>query len=637
MRFIFSTLTLFSAIIFCPPLFAVIDMPCPVEDGDLIHVTKWRMTSSRAVPGAVTGGKIVDREKCPDVRCTLHHCYMGMVPDAAMQSVGIIGGYLFSTTSGANNGRAYAWIDRLSHFEGEVIGSGGPADVFTGAHTYGEGSVVLIPVGEVEDFRTDNPDFAGDIQTYTPEDNFRERINEILLMRNGVLLSYRDGGLFAPGDPILGFAPHIEDEDVDLTPFKTYLDDRRIFLGHHNYSPFGQYETILIELRRPFMGFDLVKYSWPDTIRNVPSEENLISLLSLYDFVTIRLRNAVTHALTNDSVREEIDQWLDYNEAFVKLFRIDLVLRDQKKSLFFGNENFPEYFARRADLDVEGAASSLPELTEQQIAEWRGHKSDLEVSPLRFLSLYLTTFACFDPLLTKEIAEHTTLSRVKKVAFQLHSLFRLYWHYSEPSQELIDTFDATLIEWEALQESSFKTPLEMEKEAAWAQYKAKQSMFFEALSNNSDANIEELGHSMATLLTRHTEIAAVARREREEFDHESRYAKFFLTDEFSNIYSNHRSEGAENLLLLLNHPQLCGRFKDFFYSPLPEDEQYSFQDLLHSFWGKLFRVNLDDAAPQDRPVIAELLKSPPTSLKEAYELVEEFYKALPHLRTHRVI
>lgn len=118
MRFlVFSFLILIST-----KVYAVRNLPFAVEEGFLVHVTRYMMSDSTAIPGASTEEGLIDKTLVPEIRCTLHHAYHGMVPDEAMGVGAVIAGMPVSLPSRINETRKYAWLDRFSNFLEHTFG-----------------------------------------------------------------------------------------------------------------------------------------------------------------------------------------------------------------------------------------------------------------------------------------------------------------------------------------------------------------------------------------------------------------------------------------------------------------------------------------------------------------------------------
>jgi len=393
------------------------DLPFPIEDGFLVHVTRHMMTKSTTIPGGAIDDKLTDRNKAPEVRCTFHNTFHGMVPDDAMSTGTSFAGFPIHVASQSNQRRRYAYLDRLSQFDGHVFG-GQLNDIYTGGHHYGKGSIVVIPEEERELFLKANPEFSGCIETYKEGDNFRSVINHILLRESSCLLDYTKNTDLASVNSISDFIVKNGEEVLALDPFVAYFQKHKYYIGDHNYSPFNHYEAVVHTLCTPF--HRCVEEN-PVIWKSLLPSSHIQLLLSLYPFVREELLSASVHV--ESGLQQTLRSWLVENESFLDFFRTELGLRKQNKSLFFENPQLREHIAARRTITVQSAAEALKELTDEQMKmiEGTGRTGDNV-----FVPAYISSLVSFDPSFPRRLTEGCGLTEDQRVAYQLLSLFKLY-------------------------------------------------------------------------------------------------------------------------------------------------------------------------------------------------------------------
>lgn len=389
----------------------------PAEEGYLVHVTETMMKNSVAIPGATINGEITDNSKAPEMRTTLHHTYQGMVPDEAMAASLTLWGIPLNIASNANQHRRYAWIDRFKNYVGHIFG-GEINDIYTLGHTYGAGSFVIIPEEEQADFTKTNPKYDGTIVTYTEEEKIRDVVNRVLIEVSGLVVNYTKKQGESLDQYEQAYWLDIEGKRIPEQVVRDFLESQNFVRSNHNYSPFQHYESIIGVLSNPFhlraRGSEIL-------YRSLKTSAHMNMFLAMYPFMKERLRRASAHL--DDAHRKRLVHWLEENQTFVDLIRMELDLRKKGRSLFFDNPKLTEHISRRATLKIEEASEDLRELTAQEMKILEGTETTGDGF---YVPAYLGNIFSFDPQFYGDFIAVTPWSPVKKSIFQIDRLIKLY-------------------------------------------------------------------------------------------------------------------------------------------------------------------------------------------------------------------
>lgn len=287
----------------------------------------------------------------------------------------------------------------------------------TGAHVYGKGAIVVVPKGERELFLTQNKNFSGETVTYEGEESLREVINRVLHQKSEHVLSYKKKAL-SELSPISSYTPSIGDDSLQEEPFEVFFRKHKLFVGDHNDSPFHVYETFLANLRSVFLSIWLNR---DDPWKHVLPSSHIDVILSFYTFIHHNLLE--TTAYVDERAKQDLQRWLVSNETFLNMFRLELALRQEKKSLFYNRSDLKSVVRDRSSLTLERLRGELEELSE---SDMRRLERTARIGEELYVPGYMWAFSSRDPHYFAALVHGSKLRERQKIAFQLLSLFKFY-------------------------------------------------------------------------------------------------------------------------------------------------------------------------------------------------------------------
>jgi hypothetical protein len=325
----------------------------------LVHATNVMMKDSTAVAGAAQlGARILPHDKGIRIRTTFHNCLGGLVPDECMSFGTSLMGIPFSLPKTAGNSQvAYAYLEPLKAFQGEVIG-GLLNDCFImDRHRYGENAIVILPETELDNFKKTNEDFPGQLVTYAHQTgSLRATIDSVLKTNDAWQIEF----LGKPQGPHIQFPEiRVNGTKVEQSFFDECFKTHSIYQGHHNYSRFGIIENLLHQLNIPFALFHHKPTSLATNQFLPPVHATIIKCLIeiLFDGLSKEVSGLST------AKQNAFHQWRQETREWIDLYFFMLAQLDNNKDIV-DPRTFAQLISARGNSDeqttIAADAAELP-------------------------------------------------------------------------------------------------------------------------------------------------------------------------------------------------------------------------------------------------------------------------------------
>jgi hypothetical protein len=340
----------------------------------LVHASHFLIKNSTAVAGASSLEPelknhltLFPTDQCMEIRKTLHHCVGNLVPEDGMGTVLSLGGYKLSIQTKGHGTTPFAYLDLMASFlERQEIFGGQINDLFTTSHHYGATAIAVIPVGQADTFKDNNPDFEGELLLYNPDQqDLRTTVFKILQDKQATIINLNKKKKNPFVHPISSYEEiTVADKVVPRSDFEKFFQAYGIPILDHNISHFINIEHLLSYFRQAFIATYKGKNEpWKFSL----SSKHIPALTALVEFEFTELFKQIDHV--NEQQQKELASWREDCRSFIAFHKLEAALRQQHKSLFYHNPKLQDHILQRHSLNLLTLQDELPLLEAPIIAK----------------------------------------------------------------------------------------------------------------------------------------------------------------------------------------------------------------------------------------------------------------------------